>query len=163
MELPLPSAASLEARRVKVSDDENPELVPVRVKRLKVRAGISGFAVDPDEDEAPPIYFREEWIAKRGFKPYNLIATAVGGQSMETTLYDGDLVVAHIAETDPIDGEVFSINYEGEPVIKRLLRDGGQWWLASDNTDKTRYPNKLWTDSNAIIIGRIVHRQSERI
>lgn len=163
MDLPLPAEAPADARRVAVSTDENPDLIPVRVKRLKVKAGISGFAIDPDEDEAPPIYFRWEWLQRRGFKPYNLIASTVGGRSMENTLYDGDLVVTHIAETEPIDGEVFSINYEGEVVIKRLLRDGGRWWLTSDNSDKTRYPHKLWTDADAIIIGRIVHRQSERI
>lgn len=158
-----PSISMPGAVPVGIGNDDNPDLVTVRVKRLKLRAGVSGFSVEADDDDAPPIYFRAEWLQKRGFKPYNLLATRVGGRSMETTLYDGDLVVAHIADREPKDGEVYSINYEGEPVIKRLVRDGGEWWLVSDNQDKTRYPNKRWVDGNAIIIGRIVHRQSERI
>lgn len=148
---------------VQAADEGNPDLVPVRVKKLRLKAGVSGFSVDPDDDDAPPIYFRGEWLQKRGFKPYNLVATRVGGRSMEPTLYHDDLVVAHTADREPKDGEVFSVNYEGEPVIKRLVRDSGEWWLASDNQDKVRYPNKRWSDSGAVIIGRIVHRQSERI
>lgn len=146
-----------------VEDDGHPDLESIRVMKLRLRAGVSGFAAEPDEDEAAPIYFRSEWLKRRGFKPYNLVATRVGGQSMEPTLYQDDLVVAHTQDCEPKDGEVYSINYEGEPVIKRLVRDSGEWWLASDNPDKIRFPNKRWVDGSAIIIGRIVHRQSERI
>ena len=62
----------------------------------------------------------------------------------------------------PKDGTVFAVNYEGELVIKRLVRDRGEWWLSSDNPDQTRYPRKL-CDENCIIIGEIVHKQSEHI
>lgn len=146
-----------------VEEDGHPDLETIRVMRLRLKAGVSGFAAEPDEDESAPIYFRSEWLQRRGFKPYNLVATRVGGHSMEPTLYHDDLVVAHTKDCEPKDGEVFSVNYEGEPVIKRLVRDGGEWWLVSDNPDKTRFPNKRWADKTAIIIGRIVHRQSERI
>lgn len=54
------------------------------------------------------------------------------------------------------------MNYEGELVIKRLVRGAGQWWLASDNPDQRRYPRKVCGE-DVFCIGRIVHKQSERI
>lgn len=148
---------------VGIEDDTDAPVNSIRVMRLRLRAGVSGFAAEPDQDESEPIFFRTAWLKRRGFKPYDLVATRVGGHSMEPTLYHDDLVVIHVKDTEPKDGEVYSVNYEGEAVIKRLVRDSGGWELASDNSDKARYPNKKWVDGNAIIIGRVVHRQSERI
>lgn len=157
------ASASPSMHVVGIDEDTDAPVDSIRVMRLRLRAGVSGFAVEPDEDEAEPIFFRTAWLKRRGFKPYDLVATRVGGHSMEPTLYHDDLVVIHVKDTEPKDGEVYSVNYEGEAVIKRLVRDGGGWELASDNSDKVRYPNKRWLDGNAIIIGRVVHRQSERI
>lgn len=146
-----------------IGADGQPELESIRVMKLRLQAGVPGFAAAPDEDEAASIFFRPEWLNRRGFEPSKLVATRVSGESMERTLFRDDLVVANTADVEPRDGAVYSINYEGEPVIKRLFRDAGEWWLTSDNPDKARYPNKRWVDKIAIIIGCIVHRQSERI
>ena len=81
---------------------------------------------------------------------------------MEPGLYDGDVVVVNTEATTPKDGCVFAVNYEGEMVIKRLVRDAGSWWLCSDNPDQRRYPRKV-CDEHCILIGQIVHKQSERI
>jgi hypothetical protein len=143
--------------------DKHPDLEPVRVVRLKLRAGVSGFAVDPDPSEAAPIFFRSDWLRRRGLKSYNLVAIRVAGQSMETTLFEDDVVVANTADIEPKDGEVYAVNYEGEPVVKRLVREGGTWWLSSDNQDQRRYPKKECSGEACIVVGRIVHRQSERI
>jgi Predicted transcriptional regulator len=75
-------------------------------------------------------------------------------------LNNGDTVLIDTSRTQPKDGRVFAINYEGELVIKRLMRDAGNWWLSSDNTDKTRYPNKLCAGDVCLIIGECVHKQS---
>lgn len=144
--------------------DSHPDLSSIRRVELKLQAGVSGFAIEPlDDNDGPPIFFRNDWLRQRGYKPYNLIAVKVKGQSMETNLYDGDMVVIHTADIDPKDGQVFAVNYEGEDVIKRLKRERGAWWLASDNLDKIRYPDKECIEGSCIIIGHIVHKQSERI
>ncbi|MDO9357891.1 MAG: XRE family transcriptional regulator [Polaromonas sp.] len=143
--------------------DSHPDLTPIRKVKLRLQAGVNGFAVEPEEEDGPPIFFRNDWLQQRGYKPYNLLAVKVKGHSMEDKLYAGDLVVIHTADIEPQDGEVFAVNYEGEPVIKRLKRERGSWWLASDNQDKARYPDKECIDSSCIIVGRIVHKQSERI
>jgi phage repressor protein C with HTH and peptisase S24 domain len=136
--------------------------VPIARGSIKLSAGVSGFAVEFENESEDPIFFRRAWYQRRGFQPEKLIALRVSGQSMESGLFDGDMVVVNTADQVPIDGEVFALNYEGELVIKRMKRDSGEWWLASDNPDKTRYPDKRCGEGVSII-GRVIHKQSERI
>lgn len=141
---------------------DNPDFPAVRRVTLKLQAGVHGFAVDIDEEDAAPIVFRQEWFRRNGYDPKKLLALRVRGASMEPGLFDGDTVVINTAQNDPVDGAVFAVNYEGEPVIKRLIRDAGHWWLSSDNADQARYPRKL-ANGTALIIGQVIHKQSERI
>ncbi|WP_339091152.1 S24 family peptidase [Variovorax paradoxus] len=144
--------------------DAHPDLTSIRKVTLRLQAGVNGFAVEPlDEIDGPPIFFRNDWMQQRGFKPYHLISIKVRGQSMEDKLFEGDMVVINTADTEPRDGDVFAVNYEGEAVIKRMKRERGSWWLSSDNVDKARYPDKECTGNACIIVGRVIHKQSERI
>jgi len=142
--------------------DNNPDFPAIRRVRFKLSAGASGFGVDYADEDGDPIVFRKVWFEKNGYEPDRLFAVRVANGSMEPGLYDGDTVVVNTQSATPKDGTVFAVNYEGEMVIKRLIRDAGQWWLASDNPDQRRYPRKV-CDENSIIIGEIVHKQSERI
>lgn len=138
----------------------------VQIKRytLRLSAGLTGFAVDPiQHDELPPIVFRKEWFQRKGLNPQKLLAVKVKGDSMLPGLSPGDTVVIDTEQTDPKDGVVFAVNYEGELTIKRLARDSGSWWLLSDNPDQSRYPRKACHGSECLIIGRIIHKQSEYI
>lgn len=144
---------------------DNPEYPAIPLVTVSLSAGVSGFQIhqiDDIHDGSKPIVFRRDWYTSRKFSPDKLLALRVNGASMETSLWDGDLVVINTADTEPEDGAAFAANYEGELVIKRLVRDGGQWWLSSDNQDQRRYPRKL-CDERVFILGRVVHKQSERI
>lgn len=143
--------------------DAHPDLERIRRVKLRLQAGVNGFAIEPDDSDGMPIFFRSDWLQQRGFKPYNLIAIKVMGQSMEPNLYPDDMVVINTADTEPKDGKVFAVNYEGEPVIKRMVRDGGTWWLSSDNPDQRRFPRKECTEGSCIIVGQVIHKQSEQI
>lgn len=145
-----------------VSLDDNPDLPVIPLVQFKLSAGASGFSVDYLEDEADPITFRRQWFDAKGFDPSKLFAIRVMNGSMEPGLWHGDVVVVNTADTAPRDGAVFAVNYEGELVIKRLIRDEGRWWLKSDNPDQMRYPRKA-CDEGVFIIGRVVHKQSENI
>lgn len=140
-----------------------PGLIPIRKVKLKLQASVSGFSIEPENGDGPPIFFREDWMKARGYKARNLIAIKVRGASMETNLHDGDTVVINSADTDARDGFVFAINYEGEDVVKRVIRNEGKWWLFSDNPDKARYPTKECREGSCIIVGRVIHKQSEQI
>lgn len=142
---------------------DNEDYPAIKRVNLKLSAGISGFSIDYDIEDKTPIVMRKEWFESRGYKPNKLLAVEVKGESMQNGLFDGDTVVINTADTKPIDGEVFAINYEGEMLIKRMVRDSGIWWLSSDNTDQRKFPRKECSGDMCLVVGRIVHKQSERI
>lgn len=141
---------------------DNPDYPAIRRAKVKAQAGVTGFAVEYMDDDGPPIVFRKDWYTMHGYQPKKMIALRVSGESMTPNLYPGDLIVANTAQTDAKDGIAFVVAYEGEVVVKRLVRDAGQWWLTSDNPDQRRYPRKV-CDEQTQIIGEVVYRQTERI
>lgn len=147
---------------VEIELENNPDYPAIRRVRFKLSAGVTGFGVDPIDEVGNPLAFRRDWYERRGFRPKDLLATTVSNGSMEPGLYDGDTVIVNTAQTQPRDGVVFAVNYEGEMVVKRLIRDDGQWWLSSDNPDQRRYPRKICHEG-VKLIGEVVHKQSERI
>lgn len=136
-----------------------PEFVAIERINLKVSAGVTGFAIEHLNGNGPPIFFRADWLKAEGLRADRLLALRVSGDSMEPSLWDGDLVVINTAATEPKDGVAFVLNYEGEVLIKRLERDAGDWWLTSDNQ---RYKRKR-CDEHAILLGQVIYKQSQRI
>lgn len=144
--------------------DEHPEsdFIGVRRVKFKLSAGISGYSVEYLNGHRSPIFFRRDWIEARKLNPNTLFAVEVSGQSMEPSLFAGDIVVVNTADITTADGEVFAANYEGELVVKRLVRNAGAWYCVSDNQDKRRFPDKV-CDEHTTLIGRVIYKQSERI
>lgn len=145
-----------------VEVDEHSDFKAIKRVKFKLSAGISGYEIEYLNGHRAPIFFRRDWLEARNLNADNLFAVEVSGASMETSLFEGDVVVVNTADTAPRDGHVFAANYEGELVVKRLIRNGGEWFLSSDNQDKRRYPDKL-CDERTFLIGIVVHKQSERI
>ncbi len=143
-------------------EPEESDYAAIRRVKFKLSAGISGFEVEYQNEHRAPIFFRKDWIARKNFDPDKLFAVEINGASMEPSLFEGDYVVVNTGDVTPRDGEVYAFNYEGELVVKRLVRDGDGWYMRSDNQDKIRYADKR-CDDRASIIGKIVHKQSERI
>lgn len=141
------------------NDDRRLTLIPK--VRLRLTAGISGFDVDPEPFDGTTTTVPTDWMMRNNYSRDKLIAITVRGESMEPTFYEGDLVIVNTADQSPVDGMVYAINYEGEPVVKRLTRDAGQWWLTSDNVDQRRYYRRT-CDEAVKIIGRVVRKESER-
>lgn len=143
--------------------ENNPNYPAIRKVNLKLSAGIVGFSIDYDLEDKTPVVMRKEWFEKRGYNSTKLLAIKTKGDSMIPGINDGDTVVINTDDTQPKDGDVFAVNYEGELLIKRLIRDSGVWWLCSDNPDQRRHPRKKCEGDMCIIIGKIVHKQSEII
>lgn len=139
------------------------EYSSIRHVRFKLSASATGFqTIDADDDDLPPLMFPHRWLLERGLKPEKLVAFRICNGSMEPTLFHNDTLVVNTEDTEPRDGEVFAVNYEGELVVKRLVRDAGQWWLSSDNPDKRRYPNKRCSEG-VFLLGHAIHKQSDRV
>lgn len=147
--------------RVEAVGRADPRFTLIPKVRLRLTAGINGFEVEPEPFDGTTAAVPTEWIERNGYDRSKLIAVIVRGESMEKTLYEGDQVVVNTADQRLVDGEIYAINYEGEPVIKRLTRDAGQWWLTSDNSDQRRYYRRV-CDETVKVIGRVVRRESER-
>ena len=148
---------------VRVVDNEDPALTHIPKVKLRLSAGISGFQVEPERFDGSTTTVPTDWIVRNGYNREQLIAIRVKGESMEPTLYEDDLVVVNLADTRPADGHVYAINYEGEPAVKRLTRDAGQWWLTSDHLDQRKYYRRICNGNDCIIVGRVVRKESERL
>lgn len=151
------------AMRVQGRNDDDPSLTHIPKVKLRLSAGISGFHTEPERFDGTTTTVPTSWIERHGYSRENLIAILVKGESMETTLHDGDLVIINLADTRLVDGGIYAINYEGEPVVKRMTRDAGQWWLTSDHRDQQRYYRRVCSGTDCIIVGRVVKRESERL
>jgi phage repressor protein C with HTH and peptisase S24 domain len=151
------------AMPVRVVDNDDPALTHIPKVKLRLSAGIAGFETEPERFDGSTTAVPTDWIHRNSYNREQLIAIRVKGESMEPTLYEDDLVVVNLADIRPVDGGVYAINYEGEPVVKRLTRDAGQWWLTSDHLDQRKYYRRVCNGKDCIIVGRVVRRESERL
>jgi hypothetical protein len=159
-----PAGAPLPGLRpVLVAEADDERFCAVRKVRLSLSAGITGFHVEPENHDGGVVSVARAWVERNGFLPDLLVAIRVKGESMEPALFQDDVVIINTADTRPADGVVFAVNYEGEPVVKRLARDVGQWWLTSDNPDQRKYHRKMCRGNDCLIVGRVVRKESARI
>ncbi|WP_255437812.1 S24 family peptidase [Comamonas flocculans] len=141
-----------------------PEVYQLYPVQLRVRTGIAGYTVVPDEsDEDAPLSLHRHWLARRGYRPTRLLALRMAAAGMEPALHVGDVFVLDTAETTLRDGQVFAINFYGEVLVRRVQRDGDGWWLVADNLDQARYPRKACAGPDCVPIGRVVFKQGENI
>lgn len=148
--------------RVVVSDNDE-AFVQVPMVKLRLSAGVTGFQTEPEHHDGGTVGMRRDWVERKRLNPAKLIAILVKGESMEPTLYEDDIVVINTADKHPATGEVFAVNFNGEPVVKRMQKDGGRWWLASDNPDQRTYYRRACEGDGCLIIGRVVRKESDRI
>jgi hypothetical protein len=155
--------AALHPRRVHAAGADDTGLTQIRKVKLHVQAGITGFQVDPEHYDGETQGVPTKWILKEGLSRDALLAITVRGESMEPALYEGDVIVVNTRDTTLVDGSVYVVNYEGEAVVKRLMRDSGQWWLASDNADQRKYHRKHCKGTECIVIGKVIRKESTHI
>lgn len=146
-----------------VAEGDDDAFVPIPMVKLRLSAGITGYQAEPEQRDGGTLGMRRTWLERNQYSPLHLIAIYVKGESMEPSLYAGDIVVINTLDTKPVDGAVYAFNYEGEAVVKRLARDAGQWWLTSDNADQRTYHRKLCQGGECLVIGRVVRKESDRI
>jgi len=140
-----------------------PEVYELRPVQLRVRPGLIGYTVLPDDnDEDAPLLLHRRWLARRSHVPARLLALRVKTGGMEPSLHVGNVFVIDTAETLLRDGQVFAINFYGEVLVRRIQRDGG-WWLVADHPDQARYPRKACAGPDCVPIGREVFKQGEHI
>ncbi|MWL55270.1 hypothetical protein GQL84_23335 [Escherichia coli] len=151
------------AKRVHAAGPDDPSMTQIMKVKLKVQAGVTGFQTEPEHYEGETLGVPTAWVLREGLRPDSLISILVRGDSMEPSLYDGDSIVVNTADKSLVSGFVYVVNYEGEAIVKRLLRDAGQWWLVSDNSDQRKYHRQLCKGAECIVVGKVIRKESTHI
>lgn len=133
------------------------------IRRVMIKLSDDGMTYEMQErDHDGPVIFALKWYEWRAFNPELLLAISMPDASMEPGIYAEDVLVVNTADMAPRDGDVFALNLEGTVAVRRLFKQEGQWIAASDNPDKRLYRDRL-IGSESGVIGKVVHKQSERI
>lgn len=135
-------------------DDHAPPSVAIKMVTIEVQAGIDRFVAEPIDDGGSKHHVPRQWLEENDLYPNALVAVKVKGDSMQPLMYEGDIAVVNTADRVRKNGGVFAMNYEGQAVIKRLLYERRDWFLASDNPEFKPVPCR---GSDCIVIGRVVH------
>jgi len=147
-----------DAMRVRVG--EAPPSIPIRAVKLKLRAGVTGYVEEPDLDIDHGTFNVPKYvIEKLGVDPADLMIMKIKGRSMEPMYFEDDIVLVDTTRKSPKNNECFAINWNGELVVKCLIKKSDGWALYSFNRD---YPTLSVRSGLCSIIGMVVW-QPERM
>lgn len=156
-------------------DDEMPALTPQqRLDAVAGAVGVRSGASIPlydvegaagagrslaEEEVHAWFHMPIETVESMGLPVDRTVGIKVRGDSMTTTLEDGDWVLVDLSQRDPSAEGVFLVLVDGERRIKRMQRvAGGGWLLISDNK---RYEHELISPEKqqfVEVLGRCVMR-----
>ncbi|MDB5965110.1 MAG: putative phage repressor [Polaromonas sp.] len=141
-------------------DDLPPgEFVMVPRLDIKLSAGGGKDQIEIELAHKSPIAFRADWVRSMRLKPNKLAAMTGSGDSMNPTIFDGDLLVINTAATEVVDGKVYGLWYDGGERVKRLFRlPGGGLRIKSDNPQYETIELSPEYVGHVRIIGRVIHR-----
>jgi transcriptional regulator with XRE-family HTH domain len=126
------------------------------------RGSCGGGVINWEEVLKKPLAFQREWLKAKGLTPESALIMYADGRSMESFIMDGDVVMFNKARTQVRSGEVYAIEHPEGIRIKRVRLDyDGSLILASDNPDKSQYPDDRVSKSVAEdvrILGEFVWR-----
>lgn len=103
--------------------------IAVRAVKLRLRAGVSGFEVEPDWVGAKHVHMPTPAARALGADASRLLALQVADRGLEPLVFEDDWVVVDTADTAKRNREVYAVNWDGEAVVAQLVLRGGQWYL----------------------------------
>ena len=117
---------------------------------VRLAAGTGTFA---DQEPVPSeVKFLKSWLRDHRLRAKDLFLADVLGNSMETTIYDGDSALVDETHTSPRSGKIYALQAGEGPLVKRLRKRAHRWWADSDNEKYEPQP----LDDRARIMGRVV-------
>lgn len=131
----------------------NENMIPVPQYDLRVSAGHGAYV--EMENPIAEFKFHVDWLRMQGLHGKKLSIVPVMGDSMEPTLYDGDLIL--IRHDESKDG-ICVLRVNGEVLVKRIQHDfaDNSYLITSDNE---RYkPIQLTSEfkGDFAIVGQVV-------
>lgn len=149
-------------QKMKEEERPNGEFVYVPMVKGKIRGGPG---IIPDNRVDIRLAFRHEWIKRKG-DPREMALIRVTGDSMEPTLYSGDIVLVNLSKNyvDP-QGGIYALYFKGdeEISIKRLskVHPSGKILVSSDNKEYPPFeidPEDIYINGKIIWYGREIER-----
>lgn len=148
------------AGSMQVRAGEEPDTIPIRRVKLKLRAGIAGYETEPEMEDGGVLNMPRGVIERNNFVPHQLLAVSVRGHSMEPMFFEDDVVVINTADKKPADRELFAVNFNGEACIKQLWKNGKDWFLRSINPD---FGPVNVRSGQCDIVGRVVYQPGREL
>ena len=111
--------------------------IPVPIVKIRLRAGVSGYTEEPDpgDNDHGVLDVPLDVIHELKLDPRELMVLRIKGMSMEPMMFEDDKVVVNKAKRTAVSRECFAVNWNGEAVVKMLLKKGADWYLHSVNPD----------------------------
>lgn len=141
------------------SNLDNEERIWIDLVNIKFSCG-NGEPIEFHFDEVlekhdfPPSFFK-----KHGVKPENMKLALATGDSQEPYVCTGDVFGIDLSDVQVRDGEFYAVYFEGEAMLKQILKEeGGKLILHSLNP---KYRDKIISDNNGSsfkVIGRQFYR-----
>ena len=117
---------------------------------VRLAAGTGTFA---DQEPVPSeVKFLKSWLRDHRLRAKDLFLADVLGDSMETTIYDGDSALVDESRMSPRSGKIYALRTGDGPLVKRVRKRDHRWWADSDNEEYEPQP----LDDRARIMGRVV-------
>jgi len=142
-----------DAKGIRVGDE--PHTIPIRRVTLKLHAGVTGFETEPDLEDGGVLHLPRAVIEAQNLIPHHLLAIRVRGQSMEPMMFEDDVVVVNTADKNPISREIYALNFDGEALVKQLIKRNNDWFLYSVNPD---FGPISVRSGQCSIVGRVVYQ-----
>lgn len=139
-------------------DDPLPDdLVLIPESTIEFAAGNGREATYEIVEQNCPATYRLSWLRHEGINPKRARRFRVSGESQEPFLFDKDIVLVNLDETEIIDGKLYAIRYDNDLRVKFLFkRLDGTLVLHSMNS---AYPDEQvppdLVDQHISIIGRV--------
>ncbi|MFZ6647745.1 LexA family transcriptional regulator [Undibacterium sp. TJN25] len=132
--------------------------------RFMHASGSCGGGFNNYEDlEKEPLIKEERWFSRFHVKRDDVVAIYAYGDSMADFIIDGDIVIFDTKKTEITSGQIYAIDSPDGLRIKRVHRRAdGSLVLTSDNPNKNRYPDELYTPEQSaqlVVKGKFVYRQ----
>ena len=126
--------ADLDALATMAANDAGdvPGARPVGVFEAAAAAG-GGTLLD-DAPRKGRVWFRRDWLDRRGLDATQCVVIGVMGESMEPTLPDGCSILVDRTSDDWREGHLYVVQTEDGLIVKRAgVAEDGDWLLVSDH------------------------------
>lgn len=132
---------------------EDDYFTSIPLVNVQLSAGNGSFVISEDIKEY--YKFRKDWLSKTVTSSPNAILVGVTGNSMEPTIYNGDVVMIDTGRTHIYEGEMYALRMDNTVMIKRLShRPGDKVMIMSDN--KEEYPPYETDRKNIHVLAQVV-------